>query len=276
MALFRILDNVREINEQFKVGRADRFAVIPLGIDLSVFEQFEARRARAREELNASVDEVLIGIVGRLTEIKNHRLFLDAAALLKQSTQAKVRFLIIGDGALRSDLESSARSLGLENDVEFLGTRNDPENFYPLLDIVALTSLNEGTPLSLIEGMANARPVVSTAVGGVVDLLGSKVSEDTDPGYQTFERGLSVASGDAQGFAQALELLIRDRDLRRELGTRGRAFAIENYTKERLLEDMNRLYLELLSGASVAVSEGDSAAQPQSQRDYRARLTPRP
>ena len=266
----------REINEQFKVGRADRFAVIPLGIDLSVFEQFEARRARAREELNASVDEVLIGIVGRLTEIKNHRLFLDAAALLKQSTQAKVRFLIIGDGALRSDLESSARSLGLENDVEFLGTRNDPENFYPLLDIVALTSLNEGTPLSLIEGMANARPVVSTAVGGVVDLLGSKVSEDTDPGYQTFERGLSVASGDAQGFAQALELLIRDRDLRRELGTRGRAFAIENYAKERLLEDMNRLYLELLSGASVAVSEGDSAAQPQSQRDYRARLTPRP
>jgi len=265
----------REINGQFKVGGADQFAVIPLGIDLSVFEQFAARRARAREELNASADEVLIGIVGRLTEIKNHRLFLEAAALLKQSTGAKVRFLIIGDGTLRRDLELQARSLGLEDDVEFLGTRNDPENFYPALDILALTSLNEGTPLSLIEGMANARPIVATAVGGVVDLLGTKVSGDAALKYQVCERGLSVASGDAQGFSHALERLVLDQKLRQELGARGRAFVAENYAKERLFKDMNRLYLELLSDASAAVSESESAAQPQSQRDYRARLTPR-
>jgi glycosyltransferase involved in cell wall biosynthesis len=266
----------REISEQFKVGRVDQFAVIPLGIDLSVFEQFEARRTRAREALNASADEVLIGIVGRLTEIKNHRLFLESAALLKTLTTTKVRFLIVGDGALRNDLESQTRSLGLENDVLFLGTRNDPENFYPALDIVALTSLNEGTPLSLIEAMANARPVVATAVGGVVDLLGSKASGNSAPNYQICERGLSVESGDAQGFSQALERLVLDRELRRQLGARGRAFVIQNYAKERLFEDMNRLYSQLLSDASVAVPEDEEAAQSTSQRDYRARLTPRP
>jgi len=265
----------REISEQFKVGGPDQFAVIPLGIDLSVYEQFETRRSRVRQELNASEDEVLIGIIGRLTEIKNHRLFLEAAALLKQSTDAKVRFLIIGDGALRADLESQSRSLGLDNDVEFLGTRNDPENFYSALDIVALTSLNEGTPLSLIEGMANARPVVATAVGGVVDLLGSNVPLDSNLNYQVCERGLSAGSGDAQGFSQALERLVLDRELRRLLGARGRAFVIQSYAKERLFEDIGRLYAELLSDAS-AISSAEGAAQSTSQRDYRARLTPRP
>ena len=266
----------REISEQFKVGGANQFAVIPLGIDLSVYEQFETRRMRARQELNAGEDQVLIGIVGRLTEIKNHRLFLEAAALLKKLTDAKVRFLIIGDGGLRTDLESQVRALGLENDVEFLGTRNDPENFYSALDVVALTSLNEGTPLSLIEAMANARPVVATAVGGVVDLVGSNVPGNSDPNYQVCERGFAVKSGDAQGFSQALERLVRDRGLREELGARGRAFVIQNYAKERLFEDMNSLYSQLLNAASGPISEAAAAAQSTSQRDYRARLTPRP
>ncbi len=85
-----------------------------------------------------------------------------------------MRFVIIGDGSLRGTLEEQARELGLADDVVFLGTREDPEFFYPALDVVALTSHNEGTPLTLIEAMANERPVVSTAVGGVVDLLGAR------------------------------------------------------------------------------------------------------
>jgi glycosyltransferase involved in cell wall biosynthesis len=239
----------REISEQFKVGRVDQFAVIPLGIDLSVFEQFEARRTRAREALNASDDEVLIGIVGRLTEIKNHRLFLESAALLKQLTQTKVRFLIIGDGALRDDLESQTRLLGLENDVEFLGTRNDPENFYPALDIVALTSLNEGTPLSLIEAMANARSVIATAVGGVVDLLGPTVS--IQDGFKICERGLAVESGDAGSFGRGLSRLIEDKELRQTLGDRGLEFVARNYSKARLLADISELYDQLIQPDSI-------------------------
>jgi glycosyltransferase involved in cell wall biosynthesis len=132
----------------------------------------------------------------------------------------------------------------------FLGTRNDPEDFYPALDIVALTSLNEGTPLTLIEAMANARPVVATAVGGVVDLLGAPVGpaahpEET-PGYQLCARGVSVASGDAQGFARGLARLIDDPALRDDLGRIGLEFVTQNYAKERLLRDMAELYRELV------------------------------
>ncbi|HYT50563.1 MAG TPA: glycosyltransferase, partial [Pyrinomonadaceae bacterium] len=265
----------REINEQFRVGRSEQFNVIQLGIDLSIYANAEARRARAREELNAQRNEVLIGIVGRLTEIKNHRLFLEAAALLKQLTDKKVRFVIIGDGALRPELESQTRSLGLENEVAFLGTRNDPENFYPALDIVALTSLNEGTPLSLIEAMANARPVVASAVGGVVDLLGAKTSAEEDVRYQICERGVAVASGDAEAFARALRRLIDDNQLRQKIGARGREFVTKNYAKERLLADINRLYAQLLVGSASAVSDDGATAEAPTQSDYRARLTPR-
>lgn len=240
----------REINEVFRVGRREQFAVIPLGIDIGLYASWQDRRPRLRTELNADDDQVLVGIVGRLTEIKNHGLFLRAAALLKRSTKSKVRFVIVGDGNLRRDLEEQAKTLGLSDDLSFLGTRNDPEDFYPALDIVALTSLNEGTPLTLIEAMANARPVIATSVGGVVDLLGSPVEQhaqqdDLAFGFQLCERGVSVASGDAEGFARGLARLIEDRTLRTELGARGLGFVSENYAKERLLRDMSALYRDL-------------------------------
>ncbi len=89
-----------------------------------------------------------------------------------------MRFVVIGDGHLRAELEGHARALGLLDDVKFAGLRDDPENFYPALDVVALTSRNEGTPLTLIEAMANARACVATAVGGVVDLLGGVAADE--------------------------------------------------------------------------------------------------
>lgn len=244
----------REINEVFRVGRREQFAVIPLGIDLSAYALWQSGRNRLRAELNADDGQVLIGIVGRLTEIKNHRLFLQAAALLKKNAASKIRFVIIGDGNLRGDLEEQAKSLGLSEDVLFLGTRDDPEDFYPALDIVTLTSLNEGTPLTLIEAMANARPVIATSVGGVLDLLGPAIRQDTlqddrqddlAGGYQLCERGILVASGDAEGFAHGLARLIEDRKLRTELGARSLEFVTQNYAKERLLRDMSKLYREL-------------------------------
>ncbi|HWP55353.1 MAG TPA: glycosyltransferase [Pyrinomonadaceae bacterium] len=237
----------QEINENFRVGRSHQFAVIPLGIDLGVYADWEARRDVLRTELSATSDEVLIGIVGRLTEIKNHQGFLDAAAQLKKLSRAKIRFLVIGDGGLRPQLESHANELGLRDDVLFLGSRSDPENFYPALDIVALTSLNEGTPLSLIEAMANERPVIATAVGGVVDLLGQKTS--SADGFHICERGVLVEEKDATTFAKGLDLLITDESLRHEIATRGREFVEKNYSKERLLRDVASLYQQMLSEA---------------------------
>ena len=221
-----------EIGNDFRVGRQGQIKVVPLGLDLSVFADHASRRERFREELGIDDETVLVGIVGRLTEIKNHRMFLNSIARLKGQT--RMRFVVIGDGSLRENLEQQARSLGLQSDVIFTGGRRDPEYFYPALDIVALTSLNEGTPLTLIEAMANARPVVATSVGGVVDLLADG-------------RGICVPSGDEEAFASALKELAADRQLQKDLGARGLEFVERVYRKERLVEDIKRLYGELLN-----------------------------
>jgi glycosyltransferase involved in cell wall biosynthesis len=254
-----------EINGQFGVGRAAQFRVVPLGLETNVFADWHARRKQARDRFGVRDEEaLLVGIVGRLTEIKHHKLFLDAAALLKKSLAAdgahRVRFLVIGDGHLRLALETHAVALGLADDVTFTGTLDDPENFYAALDIVALTSLNEGTPLTLIEAMANERAVVATDVGGVVDLLGG-----IDPhllrrprGWQVCERGALVESGDAEAFADALHYLAGNAGLRAQMGSRGRAFVESNYSVARLIADVLKLYEEL--GAAGAGRERAAGA----------------
>lgn len=240
-------EQFREIHQLYGVGRAEQFAVIPLGLDLQAFAEAASRRPILRREWSIADDEVLVGIVGRLTEIKNHALFLHAIAryLEVNGNRAKVRFVVIGDGHLRAALEAQARALNLGERVFFAGQRDDPENFYPALDFVALTSLNEGTPLTLLEAMANARPVVSTAVGGVSDVVGTPVAAFPDKRYSVHERGLLAASQDVDGFVAALTRLITDPALRQELGDAGPPFVIQNYSRERLVRDIARLYEQL-------------------------------
>lgn len=245
----------KEIHEQFRVGRAEQFAVIPLGLDTSAFSGWAGRRQSMRDELGLSENDVAVGIIGRLTEVKNHTLFLRAVARYKElygveREGRRVSFIIIGDGHLREKLEAEARELGLEGVVTFTGTRNDLDRLYPALDVVALTSLNEGTPLTLIEAMANARPCIATGVGGVVDLLGEKKASPLaagDPlGYTLRERGLMVEPGSADAFAEGLQRLVEDEGLRREMGERALHFVEGSYSKERLLKDVISLYRELL------------------------------
>lgn len=236
----------REINDTFRVGRREQFRVIPLGLDLGLFREWELRRTRFRSELRLGHDELAVGIVGRLTEIKNHDLFLRAVARLVESRkiEREVRFVIIGEGGLRQQLEKLTRELGLNNRVVFAGNREDPENFYPALDIIALTSRNEGTPLTLIEAMANARPVIATAVGGVVDLLGDCISTERNLPYVVCQRGISVPANHVDAFADGLARLVVDDHLRDELGTNGLQYVSQMHSKERLLDDVRRLYRE--------------------------------
>src|SRR5215813_6349983 len=248
-----------EIGEKFRVGRRGQIKVIPLGLDLGLFAEHASRRAKFRNELCVPDHTILIGIVGRLTEIKNHQMFLNVAARLKEidpacRRQGEVRFIIIGDGGLRETLEAQSQALGLDKDVIFVGGRRDPEYFYPALDVVALTSRNEGTPLTLIEAMANARPVVATNVGGVVDLLGEVVE---DGPYQVCRRGIAVPPGDEEAFVKALSRIIRDRSLRQELGERGLEFVEVNYSKERLFEDIKNLYGELMNTVQLRSVQRD-------------------
>ena len=250
----------REINEIFGIGRPNQSVVIPLGLDLNAFADWQARRHLFRDELGVDNDELLVGIVGRLTEIKNHDLFLRAAARFKETggamtPQPRVRFVVIGDGSLRNRLEMFAESLGLTENVVFAGNRRDPENFYPALDIVALTSLNEGTPLTLIEAMANQRPVIATNVGGVVDLLGEAITQtySRSERYVICKRGLSIPVNDVEAFAAGLHRMVADAELRRALGQRGSAFVMSNYSRERLLEDVKGLYDQLMDRQPVRV-----------------------
>jgi len=263
-----------EINGRFRVGRREQFEVIPLGLDTRAFEDWAARRPILRRGWGAGDADVLVGIVGRLTEVKNHRLFLEAAALFKKrrafeaesggadagTATGRVSFVVVGDGHLRGELEDYARALGLHDDVKFVGLRDDPENFYPALDVVALTSRNEGTPLTLIEAMANERACVATAVGGVVDLLGGVAEGELrrPHPWQICERGLQVRPGDAEAFADALAHLVADEPLRKALGGRGREYVAQNYSVGRLVSDVLRLYEGLTRESATAAAPSPS------------------
>ena len=233
----------REISEEFGVGTPEQIRIVPLGLDLNVFQSSAERRNKFRDELNISHETLLVGIVGRLTEIKNHHLFLEAVSSYQKSyTHGPVRFVIVGDGSLRGELETRAKELGLSDIVIFAGERDDPEYFYPALDVVALTSRNEGTPLTLIEAMANQRPVIATTVGGVVDLLGPVIE---DGPFKVCERGIGVTPADVEAFAAGLDRIIGDSDLQSVVAARGFEFVQAKYRKERLLADIRKLYQEL-------------------------------
>lgn len=242
----------KEICDRFRVGKDSQFRVVPLGLDLKVFDNGYSRRHLFRRDLGLTDEVVLVGIVGRLTEIKNHELFLRSVALFKQFSGdggPATKFVVIGDGSLRQHLEALTDTLGLKTDVIFAGNRKDPQSFYPALDIVALTSRNEGTPLTLIEAMANARAVIATGVGGVVDLLGEPLPSTLN--YLECTRGISVQPDDEEAFAEGLARLTNDVELRNRLGQNGRDFVKINYAKDRLINDIKGVYNELTSTETI-------------------------
>ena len=160
----------------------------------------------------------LLGIVGRLCEVKNHTLLLEAAARLSQESMdpAKFRVLIIGDGELRTELERKTRELGIADRVIFTGFRKDAGELYADLDLVALTSLNEGTPVTLIEAMCAGRAVIATEVGGVRDLMGDLAARDR--GISIWSHGVTTPSRDAASFAEGIRYLYERPELRQEYG----------------------------------------------------------
>ncbi len=245
---------LEEIRGKFGIGKKKQFEVIPLGIDFEAFGDPKANREAFRKEIGAKDDEIVVSFVGRLTAIKNVPLLLEAARLYHESAKdgppklPKLKFMIIGDGELREELQSTVERSGMSEVVTFLGHRADPEVFYPGSDIVALTSLNEGTPLSLIEAMFCGRAVIATAVGGVVDLAGEIVSETAHEtgGFKVCERAVLVRSGSAEGLLNGLLHLAENEKLREKLGESGNSYTVVKYDKTRLVEDLQRLYRELV------------------------------
>ncbi|HYJ15422.1 MAG TPA: glycosyltransferase family 4 protein, partial [Candidatus Limnocylindria bacterium] len=180
-----------------------------------------------------------IGIVGRIFPIKNHALFLDAAARIF-ARERKARFIIVGDGVLRPKLEKQARDLGIADRVLFTGWRRDLPRICADLDVLVVSSDNEGTPVSAIEAMAAGCPVVATRVGGLPDLI-----EDQST-------GCLVPPREPETLANAVLGLFDDPQLARELGKHGRDSVRQRFTVQRLLGDMDDLYTQLLEEKTIA------------------------
>ncbi len=225
----------RELRDGFRIGRAAQYRVVPLGFDLSEFAAIDDdARADARKRLEVATNAEVVSTVGRLTAIKQHRLFLDAIAAASR-TRPRLLALVAGDGELRDELETYARKLGINDRVRFLGWRRDLSAIYGATDVFMLTSRNEGTPVALIEAMASGVPGVSTDVGGVRDVIDSP------------DVGARVPDGEVAGLAAHLVRYLADPDLRRRTGQRGRAAVLDRYSLDRLVRDITALYRDLLA-----------------------------
>jgi glycosyltransferase involved in cell wall biosynthesis len=223
-----------ELLGEHRIGRPEQYRVIPLGFDLTTLTGIDddARR-HARSALAIPEGAHVMTTVGRLTAIKQHCLFLETARHVAAADPTAV-FLVVGDGELRHELETGATTMGIADRVRFLGWRRDLATIYGATDIFLLTSRNEGTPVALIESLAAGVPGVSTEVGGVRDVI-----KDSDI-------GLMAPFGDAIGLADAVLTLFADPARRRAMGARGRESVVVRFGLDRLVDDVEALYRELL------------------------------
>jgi len=231
-----------QIAEKHRIAPMRKMHVIPLGFDLSRFSKDQdSKRARFRTTYRLDESTVAIGIIGRLTAIKQHELFLEAFAL-SAVDHSDTRGFVIGDGERMDELQNLwmklARRFQLEIDrVTFTSWIKEVDWALAGLDIVALTSFNEGTPVSLIEAQASFKPVVTTNVGGITDCV-----EDN-------RSGIIVQQNEAQAFAQAINRLVEQPNERQAMGRLGHAFVQDRYSYTRLVRDIEGLYRGLLNHA---------------------------
>ena len=234
-----------ELAHKFKICSEDKIHVIPLGFDLDRFqENTQEKRKSFREDYKINDDEIAIAIIGRLVPIKNHELFLNVVKeVIKKSTK-KLRFFIVGDGESKEFIIQKAKDLDLtftqdkqqsnKNLITFTSWIKEIDVVVAGIDIVMLTSLNEGTPVSIIEAQAGGKPVVSTNVGGIENVV--------IPGETAF---LSP-SNESNPLVTNLLLLIESEELRIKMAAKGWLHVKEKFHYNRLVNDTKKLYTDIL------------------------------
>jgi len=233
--LVAVSPQIRDELVELRVARRDRFEVIRLGLDLeSRVSAPPGARERQRHALGVADDAVVVAWLGRMTSIKRVDDLLRAFARVA-AADPRAELVLAGDGPLRDELQGLAVSLGIAGRTRFLGLQRDVGELYAAADIVALCSANEGTPVSLIEALAAGRPVVSTDVGGVADVVKNE------------ETGLLVPAGEIDALADAILVLARDDELRSRLAAAAPGDMRQRYSVERLVDDVDRLYRRLLA-----------------------------
>jgi glycosyltransferase involved in cell wall biosynthesis len=208
----------------------------------------------------------LVGIVGRLAPVKNHHLFFKAMQFLIQKWDDQVtRCLVVGDGELSKQLKNLTKRLNISDRVVFTGWIKEMAPLYADLDVLALTSDNEGTPVTVIEAMAAGVPVMATDVGGVRELIsdfarpprlsppqagdggqGFRISDLSEGEFEVCERGVLARKGDVEGFASGLHYLLENPDMGKAIARRGREYVLHRHGENRLVSDTDRLYRSLL------------------------------
>lgn len=239
-----------ELVEIHKICKADKVKVIPLGFDLSKFqEKQEEKRKSFREKYNIADDEIAITIIGRLVPVKNHELFLKAIKQVSEKTTKKIRSVIVGDGESRNEIEQKAKELNIDfvdgtkskgkKLLTFTSWMKDVDVALAGSDIIALTSFNEGTPVSLIEAQAANKPIVTTNVGGIENVILPN------------QTGFLCDNNNLEQFSEALLKLIEDDVLRKSFSEKGWQHVKEKFHYTRLVKDMENLYRELVNTSRV-------------------------
>jgi glycosyltransferase involved in cell wall biosynthesis len=246
--LVAVSPEVRDELVELGVAPAAKFSVIRLGIDLDsrivepASDGLELRRAFGVPE-----EAFVVGWIGRMTVIKHLPDVLVVVARL-QERGIDARLCLVGDGPDREEVEQRAYELGIARSTLYLGYQREIAPYYSLFDALLLPSGNEGTPVVAIESLAAGTPVVATRVGGVPDV----VSDGVD--------GFLAEVGDVEGLTAALATLARDPTLRKEMGRAGRERTLPRYRVERLVDDVDELYRELLAERGLPVPPRPSEA----------------
>lgn len=232
-----------ELSNVFKIASAEKFRIVPLGFDLTRFqENHQAKRQEFRNKYALEDDEIAIGIIGRLTAIKNHELFLNAVDHVLTNSKIKIKAFVIGDGELMQDLVGQSKLITEKHGLEafvFTSWIKQIDEALPGLDIVCLTSLNEGTPVSLIEAQASQTPVITTNVGGVRNVVDHE------------KTGFIVDSFDAEKFGNQLLELVESKEKRDFMSQNGWNHVKEKFHYLRLCKDVEQLYKELLKKKGI-------------------------
>lgn len=231
----------QELANVHKICPSNKIKVIPLGFDLDKFQKETSKREDVRKKYNLLEDEIAIAIIGRLAPIKNHALFLSVVEDVLKKTSKKVKFFIVGDGEERANIEERVADLNTEFKDAILMTswiKNIGE-FNAGMDIICLTSNNEGTPVSLIEAQAGNLAVVSTDVGGVRDIV------------KEGETGYIVPKNNVNLFSEKLLFLIEDDETRKCFSENGWNFVREKFHYTTLVKNVNEYYKELLDKKKI-------------------------